>query len=123
MQPDTWLTAWQQHESNQKTSTPHPASELVRTHAERIAHEAEDRLQKRQMELAEQRSSENSPDVRIRAWERLHALRLPSAPGHPVLRSIAISTGLTLAQVEEEQSARRARRAAATPARAPDGSV
>ncbi|MDE2136665.1 MAG: hypothetical protein KGJ68_04465 [Gammaproteobacteria bacterium] len=120
MQPDTWLTAWQQHDSNQKTSTPHPASELVRTHAERIAHEAEDRLQKRQMELAEQRSSDNSPDVRIRAWERVHALRLPSAPGHPVLRSIAISTGLTLAQVEEEQSVRRARRALSAPSRPPD---
>jgi hypothetical protein len=122
MQPDTWTTLWQQ-QLNEKTSTPHPASELVRTHAERIAHEAEDRLQKRQLELAEQCSSANSPDVRIRAWERLHALRLPNDPGHPVLRSVAIATGLTLAQVEEEQSVRRARRSASAPTREPGSSV
>lgn len=97
---------------NQTTSAPHRGPELVRTHAERMAHEAEERLQKRQLLLAEQCSSENSPDVRIRAWEKAHALCLPSDPGHPVLRSVATSTRLTIAQVQEEQSVRRARREA-----------
>ena len=112
MQPDSWTTAWQQHLMSEKTSAPHRAPELVRTHAERMAHEAEERLQKRQLLLDEQCATANSPDVRIRAWERAHALCLPSDPGHPVLRSVATSTRLTVAQVQEEQSVRRARRAA-----------
>ena len=98
---------------SQKTSAPpHRATELVRTHAERMAHEAEERLQKRQLLLDEQCAIQNSPDVRIRAWERAHALCLPSDPEHPVLRSVAICTRLTIAQVHEEQHARRARRTA-----------
>lgn len=112
MQPDPWTTAWQQHLMSQKTTAPHRAPEIVRTHAERIAHDSEERLQKRQLLLDEQCSRENSPDVRIRAWERAHALCLPSDPGHPVLRSVATCTGLTIAQVQEEQHARRARRTA-----------
>ena len=111
MQPDSWTTAWQ-HFMNQKTPAPNRAIELVRTHAERMAHEAEERLQKRQLLLDEQCASVNSPEVRIRAWEKAHALCLPSDPGHPVLRSVAMSTRLTVAQVQEEQSVRRARRAA-----------
>jgi hypothetical protein len=100
-----------------KTSAPHPAIELVRTHAERIALEELERAQRRRLELAEQRSDLNPPDVRIRAWEKLHALRLPRDPGHPVLIVVAISTGLTLSQVRAEQSARVAPRA--PPAREP----
>jgi hypothetical protein len=96
---------------NQKTSTPPFTPEPVRTHAERLAHEAEERRQKRQLLLAEQCAYENTPDVRIRAWETAHHLRLPSDPGHPVLPAVAICTGLTVAQVQEEQSVRLARRA------------
>jgi hypothetical protein len=97
---------------NQKTPPPRPTIDVIRTHAERMAYEAEERLQKRQLVLAEQCSRENPPNVRIRAWEMAHALCLPSDPRHPVLRSIATCTGLTIAQVQEEQVARRARRAA-----------
>ena len=106
---------------NLKTPTPHPATELVRSHAERVAHEAEERLQQRQLALAEQCSVDNSPDVRIRAWEKAHALRLPSDPAHPVLRAIATSTGLTVAQVRQEQSARLARRTASSTNVGPGG--
>ena len=84
-----------------------------------MALEAEERLQKRQLMLAEQCSSENTPDVRIRAWEKAHVLSLPSDPAHPVLRSIAICTGLTIAQVQEEQRVRRARRTASGQNRGP----
>jgi hypothetical protein len=104
---------------NQIPSTPHPSNDLIRTHAERVAHEAEARLQERQRVLAEQHSSINPPDVRIRAWEKAHALRLPSDPGHPVLRAVATSTALTIAQVQEEQRARRALRTAASESSAP----
>ena len=90
----------------------HPSTEIVRTHAERLAFEASERAQRRRLELAEQRSDLNPPDVRIRVWEKLHALRLPQDPGHPVLDVIAISTGLTLAQVRAEQRGRVAQRTA-----------
>jgi hypothetical protein len=96
-----------------------PTTEPIRTHAERMADEAEERLQKRQLILAEQCSSENPPDVRIRAWEKAHALCLPSDPGHPVLPGIATCTGLTIAQIQEEQRARRARRPASSQNRGP----
>jgi hypothetical protein len=104
---------------NQKTPTTRPTTEVIRTHAERMAHEAEERLQKRQLLLAEQCSIANPPDVRIRAWERVHALSLPSDPGHPVLPSIATCTGLTVAQIQDEQIARRARRTASAQTRPP----
>lgn len=104
---------------SQNTSTSHRAPELVRTHAERLAQEAEERLHERQLVLAEQCASENSPDVRIRAWEKAHALCLPSDPRHPALHAIAICTGLTIAQVQEEQCVRRARHSASAQNRVP----
>jgi hypothetical protein len=86
-----------------------PAAQLIQTPAERFEHEEHERAEKRRQELAEQRSDANTPDVRIRSWERLHGLRLPSDPTHPILDLIAVSTRLTLAQVRDEQRARAAR--------------
>ena len=86
-----------------------PAAHTPQTPAERFAQEEHEREERRRRELAEQRSDANTPDVRIRAWERLHGLRMPSDPAHPVLDVIAVSTRLTLAQVREEQAARAAR--------------
>jgi hypothetical protein len=82
--------------------------DLVKTPAERLAHEDYERAEKRRLELAEQRSDLNPPDVRIRTWERIHALRLPSDPAHPILDVIAISTRLTIEEVREEQRTRAA---------------
>jgi hypothetical protein len=42
-------------------------------------------------------------------WEKVHELRLPSDPAHPILDVIAVSTRLTLAEVQEEQRMRAAR--------------
>jgi hypothetical protein len=83
--------------------------DLVRTPGERLAQEESERAEKRRQDLAEQRSDLNPPDVRIRAWEKIHQLRLPSDPTHPILDIIAVSTRLTLAQVQEEQRTRAAR--------------
>jgi hypothetical protein len=80
--------------------------DLTKTPAERLAHEEFERAEKRRQELAEQRSELNSPDVRIRTWEKVHQLRLPSDPAHPILDLVAIDTRLTLAKVREEQQAR-----------------
>ena len=54
----------------------------------------------------------NPPDVRIRTWEKVHGLRMPTDPMHPILDVIAVGTRLTLAQVQEEQRTRVAERAA-----------
>jgi hypothetical protein len=71
--------------------------------------EEEERAQQRQVELAVQRSELNPPDVRIRAWEKLHGLRLPAAATHPILIVIAVATRLTLAEIQAEQRARASR--------------
>lgn len=81
-------------------------NDLVTTFAERVALEERERAQQRRVDRAEQTSDLNSPEVRIKAWEKLHGLRLPSDPGHPVLDVVAVSTRLTLAEVHEEQRAR-----------------
>ena len=83
--------------------------DLGKNPAEALAHEESERAEKRRQELAEQRSDLNPPAVRIRAWEKIHQLRLPSDPAHPILDVIAVSTRLTLAEVQEEQRTRAAR--------------
>jgi hypothetical protein len=90
-------------------------NQLVQTPAERFAHEEHERAERKRRQLDEQRSEANSPDVRIRTWEKLHGLRLPSDPAHPILDVVAVSTRLTLAQVQEEQRVRAARAAIKSP--------
>ena len=82
--------------------------------AERLAREENERSEKRRQDLAEQRSALNPPEVRIRTWERIHQLRMPSDPAHPILDVIAVSTRLTLEEVRAEQRTRAARGASRT---------
>lgn len=83
-----------------------PADPFAKTYAEQAAREAGERAEKRRLELAEQRSPDNPPGIRIRVWEKVHALRLPRDPEHPILFVVAAGTGLTLAEVREEQRTR-----------------
>src|ERR1700752_4293225 len=94
----------------EKPSASRPNVDVVRTHAERLELDAEERLHQRQRALAEQSSTANAPAVRIRIWEKVHALRMPGDAAHPVLDVIAFGTGLTLEQIHEEQRARLALR-------------
>ncbi len=87
------------------------AGEFVATFADRMALREREREEGRRLAMAEQSAMENTPGMRIRAWEKIHDLRMPSDPAHPVLDQIAAKTGLTQAQVREEQLARRARTA------------
>jgi hypothetical protein len=89
-----------------KTSPVPTANDLMTPYAERAAREAGQRAETRRLELAEQRSVDNPPSVRIRIWEKVHALRLPRDPEHLILYVIASGTGLTLAQVRDEQRTR-----------------
>ena len=90
-----------------------PVGDLVNP-ADRLAREENERSEKRRQDLAEQRSALNPPEVRIRTWERIHQLRMPSDPAHPILDVIAVSTRLTLEEVQEEQRTRAARGASPT---------
>ena len=76
---------------------------------ERRAIEALERAQLKRANIAEQCAPLNSADHRIRAWEKVHQLRMPSDPLHPALDAIAAATQLTLADVRNEQQLRSAR--------------
>jgi len=69
----------------------------------RIARRQAEAAEIRQRELVEQASTINSPDLRIRIWERLHEISLPRDSGHRLLGVIAAQTGLTMVQVQDEQ--------------------
>lgn len=69
----------------------------------------QERAALRDSELEDQASPVKGPRERIETWERLHALRLPRTPDHLLLKVIATQTGLTVAQVHEEQRRRVAR--------------
>src|SRR2546430_17314572 len=81
-------------------------SELIKTHAERLALEEHERAQQKRLELEEQRSDENPPDVRIRPWEKVHRLRMPSDAMHTILDVIAGRSRLTLPQAQGEHRRR-----------------
>ncbi len=89
-------------------------SELLRTHAEMLAAEAEVNAAKRRVELEELKSDLTSPEQRIRAWERVHGLRLPRDPNHHILAVIALATKLTVEQIQAVQLDDAARRTART---------
>ncbi len=69
----------------------------------RIARRQAEAAEVRQRELVEQASTINSPDLRIRIWERLHEITMPRDASHRLLGVIAAQTGLTMAQVQTEQ--------------------
>jgi hypothetical protein len=75
-------------------------------HRRKVQQDADERASLRGIELESQASSMKDPQERIGIWERLHALRLPRAPGHVLVKVIAKQTRLTVAQVREEQQRR-----------------
>ena len=66
----------------------------------------EARVERKRLDVAEQTSELNLPGARIRAWELVHGLRMPSSPEHFILEQIAITTQLSLAEVHAEQRVR-----------------
>jgi hypothetical protein len=83
--------------------------EVLADHRERLALEEEERSRKRTSQFEELRSDVNSVPARIRAWEKMYGLRLPSDPTHPILRVIASTTGISLSCLRQEQQARQAK--------------
>jgi hypothetical protein len=86
------------------------AADIIRDHRARVAIETEERLERRRVEQAEQSASASTAEARIRAWEKVHGLRLPSDAAHAIVTLVATETHLTVAEVWEEQSARKAAR-------------
>jgi hypothetical protein len=99
------MVSWPLTKDAELRSTQRKAPGPIRTRSEL---EEEERANQRRLELAVQRSELNPPAVRIRAWEKLHGLCLPSDSAHPILDVIAVGTRLTLAEVQAEQRARAA---------------
>jgi hypothetical protein len=86
----------------------------------RVARRQTEAAHIREQERLEQTSTINPPDLRIRIWERLHQLTMPSDSSHRLLRVIAAQTGLTMAQVHAEQHQRANPTTAGAPVRGPD---
>jgi len=74
-----------------------------RARLERAQREASER---RTQSIVDQRSPSNTPEARVRAWEKLHQVRLPKDPDHVVLVLVAQQTGMPLAEVQEVQRQR-----------------
>jgi len=87
--------------------------DIASDYRRRRALEERERAELKRMELETQCSPFSSADLRIRAWETVHRLSMPSDPNHPVLVAIATATHLTLADVQNEQRLRSERRASA----------
>ena len=87
--------------------------DLLSDYRQRKALEESERAEQKRMDSAQQFCDLNTPDIRIRAWEKVHQLRMPSDPLHPALVAIATATQLTLEDVQSEQRLRSARGASA----------
>jgi hypothetical protein len=75
-------------------------------HRARIERAQLEASERREQSFIDQRSTANSLDARVRAWERLHQVRLPKDPAHSVLRLVAKQTGMTLNDVHDVQRQR-----------------
>ena len=80
--------------------------ELNADYRARLAMEQTYAEERRRSELSELTATANTPEARIRAWERTHGLTLPRSAAHPVLSFLAAATHLTLEQVHAEQRRR-----------------
>jgi hypothetical protein len=75
-------------------------------HRARLEHMRLEAEERRRQALVDQRSPDSTHEARVRAWERLHQVRLPRSPGHAVLLIVAQQTGMDLAEVQAVQQQR-----------------
>jgi hypothetical protein len=78
----------------------------------RLLHQQAEAAERRRLDLVDQSSRLKTPEERIRIWERIHEVNFPRDPAHRLVEIIAANTGLTDADVREEQGRRAALRAA-----------
>ena len=77
----------------------------------RLIHQQAENAERRRHDLAEQSSRLKTAEERIRIWERIHEIPLPRDSSHRLVEIIAANTGLTDADVREEQQRRASQRA------------
>jgi hypothetical protein len=77
----------------------------------RLVHQQAEAAERRRLDLAEQSSRLKSAEERIRIWERIHEVTLPRDSAHNLVEIIAANTGLTEAEVRDEQQRRAVLRA------------
>jgi hypothetical protein len=82
----------------------------------KVQQQERERAALRATELASQMSPVRAAEERIRIWERLHGLRLPSTSAHALVRVVATQTHLSVGEVQAEQ---RRRSSSAAPTDAP----
>lgn len=85
-----------------------PTDDLTTDFRARQIHQQAESAERRRMDLAEQSSKLKTAEERIRIWERLHEVILPKDPAHRLVDIIAANTGLTDADVRDEQRRRAA---------------
>ena len=79
----------------------------------RLVHQQAEAAERRRLDLAEQSSRLKTAEERIRIWERIHEVTLPRDSAHRLIEIIATNTGLTDADVRDEQQRRAALRGTA----------
>ena len=79
----------------------------------RLVQQQTEAADRRRIDLAEQCSRLKTAEERIRIWERIHEVTLPRDSEHRLVQIIAVNTGLSDAEVREEQTRRATLRAAA----------
>ncbi len=94
-----------------RPSTSSPEDPMMDFRA-RLVHQQAEAAERRRLDLAEQSSRLKTAEERIRIWERIHEVTLPRDSAHRLVEIIAANTGLSDAEVREEQSRRAALRAA-----------
>jgi hypothetical protein len=77
----------------------------------RLVHQQAEAAERRRTDLAEQCSRLKTAEERIRIWERIHEVTLPRDSEHRLIPIIATNTGLTEADVRDEQQRRATLRA------------
>lgn len=75
-------------------------------HRQKVQLAEQERAAQRDRDLEAQASPVKEASERIAIWERLHALHLPRAASHVLVKIIARQTRLTVGQVHEEQQRR-----------------
>ncbi|MHB8478093.1 MAG: hypothetical protein ACYDBZ_17595 [Steroidobacteraceae bacterium] len=94
-----------------RNSTPSNEDPMMDFRA-RLVHSQAEAAERRRLDLAEQSSRLKTAEERIRIWERIHEVTLPRDPAHRLVEIIATNTGLTGADVRDEQQRRATLRAA-----------
>ena len=110
-QQETRLNQYKPTPSLGRPSSSSPEDPMMDFRA-RLVHQQAEAAERRRVDLAEQSSRLKTPEERIRIWERIHEVTLPKDPAHRLVEIIATNTGLTDADVRDEQQRRAMLRAA-----------